>query len=210
MLAQDVDLVARAIAKTYRNVKIDENYGWKTPALNTLDCVLSLNRRYNAVVKPRIIKFKRDCPHIKSLEDLKALMEESESPHKFVVEHLDYNHADRARMLREVIDYLLYEQSEYPGKSQGQRLKKWALSVRPGDAYFTGIKGFGLSGFQYLRMLFGAQTAKPDVHIKNYVSSILGRKVDDATSLVILERAASRENLPLREIDGAIWAERAR
>ena len=29
----------------------------------------------------------------------------------------------------------------------------------------VGVRGFGLAGFQYMRMLFGAQTAKPDIHI---------------------------------------------
>ena len=210
MLADDIDLVAEAISKKYSKVKIRSHYGWEVPALNTLDCVLSLNRRYDSFVVPRITAFKDNNSNVKTLEDLKILQGNYRSTKDFIIAHLNYNDIDRARILSEVIDYLLFEQTEYRGKTQYERLRNWAHSVRPGDAYFTGIKGFGLSGFQYLRMLFGVQTTKPDVHIKNFVSVLIGRKVNDVTSLVILERAAKKSNLPLREVDGAIWKERAR
>jgi hypothetical protein len=59
-------------------------------------------------------------------------------------------------------------------------------------------------------MLFGAQTTKPDVHIRNFVSEVIGRKVNDQLALALLEQAAANANLPLREVDGAIWRERAR
>lgn len=209
MLAQDVGLVAAAIQRAYGHVEINADYGWGLPSLNVLDCVLSLNRRYNSFVLPRIRNFGREHPNVNSLEELEGLIEEHESPCDFMCTQLNYNHTDRARILGEVIDYLLYEESQYAGRSQRQRLKKWALSMRPGDAFFTGIKGFGLSGFQYLRMLFGAQTAKPDVHIKRFVSNIVEREINDVTSLVVLERAARSANLPLREVDAAIWEERA-
>jgi hypothetical protein len=65
-------------------------------------------------------------------------------------------------------------------------------------------------GFQHLRMLFGAQTTKPDVHIRNFVSEVIGRKVNDYTALALLEQASAQTNLPLHEVDGAIWSERGR
>jgi hypothetical protein len=68
------------------------------------------------------------------------------------------------------------------------------MSVRPGDSYFLGIKGFKLSGFQYLRMLFGAQTTKPDVHIVKFISEIVGRKVH----LRLLRKQIAGENPTIR------------
>jgi hypothetical protein len=60
----------------------------------------------------------------------------------------------------------------------------------PGDYLSVAARGFGLAGFQYLRMLFGAQTTKPDIHIIRFVSTIIGRKVTDVQALYLLERTA--------------------
>lgn len=59
-------------------------------------------------------------------------------------------------------------------------------------------------------MLFGAQTTKPDVHIVRFVSEIVGRKVSDVQALYLLERAAVRTGLPVRDLDVAIWEASAR
>lgn len=212
MLVNDIDRVATAISRKYGHRKKDSfDYGWSmTSALCTMDCVLSLNRRYDAFVYPRIVSFKEKNPQTQTLEHLRDLMGDFQSPGDFMQSELNYNDIARARVLSEVIDYLLYEQTEYTGDNEFQRLTKWAGAVRPGDAFFTGIKGFGLAGFQYLRMHFGAQTAKPDVHIQNFISDIVGRRVNDVTSLVILERAAKKSGLSLRTVDSEIWIERAR
>jgi hypothetical protein len=72
------------------------------------------------------------------------------------------------------------------------------------------VPGFGLGGFQYLRMLFGAQTTKPDVHIIRFVSEAIGRKIADIKALYLLERAAKQAGLPIRELDITIWETGAR
>ncbi len=101
-------------------------------------------------------------------------------------------------------------QQEHPGQTERERLHHWAISVCPGDYASLGIAGFGLSGFQYMRMLFGAQTTKPDVHIQRFVSEIMGYSVNDYKALLLLEQAAQIANVPLRDVDNAIWKERAR
>jgi hypothetical protein len=58
-------------------------------------------------------------------------------------------------------------------------------------------------------MLFGAQTTKPDRHIKQFVAEVIGRPVSDMNALLLLEKAAERTQLPLREVDAAIWHERS-
>ena len=59
-------------------------------------------------------------------------------------------------------------------------------------------------------MLLGAQTTKPDVHIIRFFSNIVGRKVTDVQALYLLDRAAKRAGLPIRELDIAIWEKSAR
>jgi hypothetical protein len=211
MIGDDIKLVGDVIKKKYGNLpRSSARFGWQSPALNTLDCVLSLNRRYDGFVVPRIEAFRTRNPKVDSLEQLFALMKKHESSDAFVKNELNYNDQKRASILEDVTKYLFGEQSEFPEATQMQRLERWANSVRPGDAYFTGIKGFSLSGFQYLRMLFGAHTVKPDVHIKRFVSEIVGRKINDVYALIVIERAARKVSLSAKDIDGAIWSERAR
>jgi hypothetical protein len=82
--------------------------------------------------------------------------------------------------------------------------------AEPHDYETLGIPGFGLSGSQYLRILFGAQAVKPDVHIRRFVSEAVGRPVQDVQALVLLEAASKRLGWPLSSLDYAIWEELAR
>jgi hypothetical protein len=109
-----------------------------------------------------------------------------------------------------VINYFFQIQAEYDSDTEFNRLQQWARSVVPENYLSVNVKGFGLAGYQYMRMLFGAQTTKPDVHIRNYVSEAIGKKVNDTTALDLLEKAAFLAGLPIREVDGAIWESRAR
>lgn len=205
-----IERLAKALEERSSHVTVGEDYGWPTPPLNVLDCVLSLNRRYDAFVLPRVEGFAERHPEIVELGQLLELIESYESAAQFSVDELNYDDPQRAGVLVGVIEYLIREQKNYGGVTEQERLRKWAISVRPRDLSRVGVKGFGLSGFQYLRMLFGAQTAKPDVHIRRFVSDVLGERVGDWRALALLEEAAKRAGLPLRSIDHAIWGEQVR
>jgi hypothetical protein len=58
-------------------------------------------------------------------------------------------------------------------------------------------------------MLFGAETAKPDVHIRRFVEQAVGHPINDARALTLLEMAAKRLNWNLRALDNEIWELRA-
>jgi hypothetical protein len=189
---------------------IGASINWAYPSLNIIDCVLSLNRQYEKAVRPRVEFFRKKHPDCNSVAELIHLIHSYKGNfEKFTLENLNLKHAERGRIINDVCKYLEQELSDIVGENEMDKLNNWANDVRPGDSYFVGVKGFGLSGFQYLRMLFGAQTAKPDVHIINYVSDIIGRKVTDIEALYILEKAAKKNNLPLRDLDFSIWQERS-
>ena len=65
-------------------------------------------------------------------------------------------------------------------------------------------------GFQYLRMLFGANTCKPDLRIRQWVGEALGRKVSDIVALKLMEGAALEAGVLLRDADTTIWEMKAR
>lgn len=207
----DVDRLTEILKARFSQVPIRPNYGWPgRPALSVLDCVLSLNRPYKRVVYPRVVGFSERRPEIVELPQLQSLLDQFDAPGRFCRDELNYNDARREQTLRGVVRRLLEVQAEQEGATEQERLQRWAASVGPGDHARIGVKGFGLSGFQYLRMLFGVQTAKPDVHIVRFVSQSVGRRVNDRAALTLLEQAAEKAGLPLREVDGAIWKAGAR
>jgi hypothetical protein len=137
-------------------------------------------------------------------------MDSFESPDAFVRDALTYRDALRAQVLSGVLDFLLKVSASRPGNSELERLENWARETRPAEYRGVGIRGFGLAGFQYLRMLFGANTTKPDVHIRRYVGAAVGRRVSDVQALDLLEEAADAHGVALRDVDTTIWERSAR
>ena len=180
------------------------------PAVQTIDCVLSLNRPYDKFVVPRLKVFMNRHPEIRRVTQLSDLMAGYSTPHEFVVNELKYNHEDRARILQSVVTFVRSVVEQSPTNPEEDTLKLWAKRAEPKDFQTLKIKGFGLSGFQYLRMLFGADTTKPDMHIRGFISDVLNRNVSDFTALVLLEAASERVDLSVRDVDRYIWRSRAR
>ncbi|MYI93908.1 hypothetical protein F4083_06235, partial [Candidatus Poribacteria bacterium] len=89
-------------------------------------------------------------------------------------------------------------------------LKNWAIQAKPEEYQTLNIRGFGIAGFQYLRMLFGADTTKPDVHIIRFISKLLDRNVSAIEALHILEDSSKRLKLSVRDVDTYIWQISAR
>jgi hypothetical protein len=166
---------------------------------------LSLNRPYDRFVVPRLDSFENAHPSIHSVSDLQSLMEEYPSPSIFVRSTLKYNHEARATILAGVVAYLINvsDGSDY-------KLNDWAVGTKPADYAQLGIPGFGLAGFQYLRMLFGANTIKPDMHICGMVANWVGHRVSPIRALRILEEAAADAAVRLRDLDTTLWEISAR
>lgn len=177
----------------------------RPPAARVIDCVLSLRRNYKSVVLPRVECFCREHPGVTSCADLVHAIGNAPSPRDYMRRVLRIDSPTKSKTLLGVAEYLVDIQQRFEGTTEEDRLRAWANWARPGDYLMLGVSGFGLAGFQYLRMLFGADTAKPDVHIIRYVSKVLGRQVSDIHALYILERAAVLAGQSLRRLDGLVW-----
>lgn len=207
----DVDRLADALQRDFPDAKPSQDRAWsRSPALRVIDCVLSLNRRYDDFVVPRLDRFEHEQPHVTSIHSLRALVDSYQSPADFSIAALHYNHRERAEILSKVIDFCLGIVTNAPADTEEWRLQQWAQSAEPKGYSVLGIPGFALSGFQYLRMLFGANTAKPDVHIRDYVSAAVNRRVSDLEALYLLEAAARKRSISLRNADTNIWERSAR
>jgi hypothetical protein len=156
-----------------------------------------------------VTKFAEMHSEVRTLADLCALIESYPSPLAFSIAELNYRDERRAETLLGVVKYLIGIQRQCVGATEAERLARWAKAAKPEDAWNVGVRGFGLAGFQYLRMLLGAQTTKPDIHIRRFVSEVLGRTVGDVESLRLLELAAQSIGRPVASVDYAVWLERA-
>ena len=190
---------------------VTEGPEWSNPpAVKVIDCVLSLNRNYDKFLAPRLKTFMNNHSDTQRVVELSNLMDSYPTPHAFVKQELNYDHEDRANILRSVVRYVCTIVEGAPTAFEEEVLKQWAIHAKPQDYRTLNIKGFGLAGFQYLRMLFGAQTAKPDIYIRRFVSKILKQKVSDVKSLFLLETASERVGLSVRAVDNFIWKSGAR
>ncbi len=178
----------------------------RPPAVKIIDCVLSLNRKYDTFVVPRLETFMSNNPEIQQTIELANLIASYPTPHAFMGQELNYNHEDRARILDSVVKYVCtIVEGTQTIEEEKEFLKQWAIQAKPQECYTLNIKGFKLAGFQYLRMLFRADTAKPDVHIIRFLSNILNRKISAIESLLLLEAASQRAGLSVQAVDSFIW-----
>lgn len=184
-------------------------------AERVLDCVLSLHRRYDAFAVPRLTEFRENHPNVSTLLDLCQLVARCGGPERFYETELDYCYPEAAEMFGWVLDYLTRETARYPGGTEMDRCRNWAMSVSV-DGYRSIWKGsniplFGIAGWQYLRMLFGADTCKPDIAVKEFVKDCLGRGFSAHLVVALMERAAPLASAlknfpqPVREADHRIW-----
>ena len=209
--ARDRERLVATLRRLGPSVRRSSDRAWtREPAVRVIDCVLSLMRRYDSFVVPRLDQFERRHPDVCRVSDLQRLIASFRSADRFVTEALDYRHEERAETLRAVVDWLASIGGTGSQAEQLANLERWALDACASDHMALGIRGFGLGGFQYLRMLFGANTTKPDVHICRFVASSVGHRVSDVEALELLEDAARDAEIVLRDLDTTIWELSAR
>ena len=98
----DIDAVAAGIRQLGPDVR---GYGtvdpaWsRSPAVLVIDCVLSLNRKYDGFVVPRLDGFVEKHSDISTVNELADLMSSYPTPHAFMHQELNFNYEDRANTL---------------------------------------------------------------------------------------------------------------
>ena len=210
-LSGDFRSVVEALTRIRSIIRPSLDRAWaRSAAVRVIDCVLSLNRRYDSFVVPRLDEFESSHPEVRTVGDLKDLIARHRSPSLFVMECLQYHDVSRSETLVNVVDWLLTVAGSGDHNAQLSKLQSWAENSKPDEYTRLGISGFGLGGFQYLRMLFGANTTKPDIHIRRYVATCVGHPVSDIQALRLLELGAREVGVSLRDVDTTLWERSAR
>ena len=117
----------------------------------------------------------------------------------------------RAALLRRLAAYFAAQ-----GVKDLQGLRRWAESSDfkrdfEGKVRFSnGATTFGLGYaiFNWLTMRLGAQGVKPDVHVRRFVESALGRRLSDPDVVAAVTQTAAVLGITPRDLDWRIWEAR--
>lgn len=204
---KDIELVYDEIKNI--SLEIDENtikyFGYDNLPLCLIDAILSINRNYKNFVLPRVEQFKKEYNYITKLNQLLDLIQ-SMTKSEFAKNILKYNDIRRVYLLIELIQKLQKIINE-TGKNEKEILavRKWMIKNGVYGYKNLNVKGIGIATYQYLRMLLGIDTVKPDVHIKRFLEKILNRKLKEEYCIKLLESIAKKMNIPSISLDHAIW-----
>ena len=189
------------------NVEKNSLGNYENAVLICLDVVLSINRKYYTFVVPRINYFQNKYPDITKLEELIKLID------NVGIDGFkncwNYNHSDRVKILYDLCNRLIEISRLYEDKNELTSLRKWASQSSVRDYNNFNVNGIGFTTFQYIRMLLGANTVKPDVHIKNKTSEIVGKKINDKYAVELFESACRELKLNIADIEHYIWEKSA-
>ena len=185
----------------------------QSPTVKVVDSVLSLRRPYRTVVKKRLDAFQKNNPDVIQVSDLVRLMARYDTPYDFLKAELDFRSEIKATAIDNVVDKLCDIINESPSVSEEDAIRQWALRATPEGYCVWKIKNFAIAGFQWLRILFGADTSKPDTRVLKFLSKTLGetfssnskKKKLEAVDLIEEAAAQSESEFSARDIDRIIW-----
>jgi len=167
---------------------------------------LAMRQKWRETAKPRVEAFKRNFPDIKSLQDLELLMD-SMNEREFCKEVFDIKikktSFPRYTMLKQLVEAFRGYQEESGFDNDWKAMKHWAERVDTSNIkndIVGKINGVNLATVQNLRLLCGADTVKPDVHVKNVLKEIgLGNEVG------VVELLSALTGYSLLELDQIFW-----
>jgi len=155
------------------------------PAEALINTVLAVRQRWDETVVPRLKAFRRNYPNIKTIYDLKKLIE-SMSEYDFCDKVFDMKIKEtpnqRHKMLKGMVTVFIQYHKEKGFSSDSKAMKDWAENCDLSDLesdIIGELPNVGLATVQNLRICLGINTLKPDVHIKRAMEEIgLGNDVE--------------------------------
>ena len=189
----------------------------QSPAVKVINSVLSLGLGYRKVIKPKLDAFQEKNPDVRQVTELAAFIKEDyQTPIDFLNKEFNYEHKPKsirkANAINSVCEKLCGIINASPSVPEEDAIRQWALQAKPKGHSVWNIKEFRITGFQWLRMLFGADTAKPDKHVLNFLADTLNEKFPQTNekkkleAVNLIEETSARSEFSARDIDRIIWA----
>jgi len=166
--------------------------------------VLDYQQR-TVVVKRALAHFGTErAAKIRTLRDLERTMArfaDDEDGNVQLALHLwGYRLWTRARQLRGLCAYF-----REIGVVDETSLRAWAHASEFRADFEGRVKGLGRAVYESLVMRQGVDTVKPDVHVRRFVESAVGRRLNDGDLVDVVSRAAAQLGLKATELDLRIW-----
>ncbi len=201
----DIDKVVRALVASLDGPPDASSPSWPSPVLCVLDCLLSLDRRKDGWVEQTLQRLQEPDLLYRSLGSVRSFVTGFSSPADFFLTDLGDEEARRAALLVPLLDSLIDAGRDFPGETEGERLKAWAVAASPAEFSFDPYRGLGLRGFQNLRVLLGANSVVPAKEHVTFVGRAIGRELGATEAVYLLEKAAGRLRYDLQVISGEVW-----
>lgn len=183
--------------------KKSEEYGYENPVILLMDATLSINRRYNNFVLPRIEYFKKAYSNTNTLEKLNNLIKEKGL--RGFQNVWNYKHPKRVEILRNLTKFFLQYKNENNIKDDLKAMRHWAQNVDLSSKKILPVDGIGFATSQYVRKMLGVDSVKPDVHIKKSIFEGTKEKISDRKTVLFVEKAAKEMDVTATALDYAIW-----
>lgn len=180
-----------------------EEHNYTSAVLILSDAILSVRRKYKEVVQPIIDRIRNHKLDEQSLEQLVQMIDERGA--QYLMDLWQYQDEERVLRLRRLSQRFLELKPKLEIHDDLHLLKSWAQSAVPEHAKAFGVKGVGIATFQYLRILSGVDTVKPDVHLQQAVKDAVMRRCSDFDIIRLVEATARRLGIPARKLEYAIW-----
>lgn len=177
-------------------------FHYANPVLILVDCVLSMNRKYEGFVVPRIKLIEN--ANITSLKQLDDIIKQ-EGIEGFA--HVwNYSDQRRVEILENLIKKFLKLKEQYGLSGDLETLQKWGKRAKPEEWKTFGVKGIAFTTYQYLRILCGANTIKPDIHIKRAFVEGVGENRPLEEIVEVIELTAKQLHVSASQLDYALWS----
>lgn len=168
--------------------------------------VTVLDFRMQARVLNRALDFFREHAGPKILRHrdlgrhLQRFSEGREGETALAVSLWGYRYWTRAALLRKLFFFF-----DKQGVRDQESLRDWARSSDYQRDFKGRIPGLGFAVYQWLIMRLGAESVKPDTHVKRFLTLVTGRVFSDAAAVQILCAAARRLRIRPFDLDVRLW-----
>ena len=185
------------------NIPLPARFHYEESALICLDAVLSIRQidSHTEFVEPRMSRFRQHWPRVRSLPDLRWLIERRGRGRFAAI----WNYRYPVWIPEQLVDWFLNYQREHDIDDDLEAMRHWAQQP-VSQKFIDAVDGIGFPMAQYIRMLAGADTVMPNDTIRMAVGAALGRPglCGEKEAVEILEAAACRLGVEARKLDTAI------
>lgn len=171
----------------------------KNAAVSLMGVVLSAARNYKTQVEPHLEKLRTRYSDL-TLQKLKRMC----SQRNYMQFKEVWGHADEKKFetLKSLLEAILALRRD--GLDDMKLMRNWACSAhlerRKTDSLGS-LKNVGIATFQHLRIVFGADTVKPDRRVREVLEKEFGAKLSAAKAIQAAEEIAQLTGLKVIEID---------